>query len=367
MNRDNALKKLQYAASFLCLFLATTIYSQPDKQPQPGILPDKPGKELKFNTLINPYKLNDHTTFLDLIFNPLFNGLEIRSNGMLKTKYYIANELTPAPEIYDSVIAGTADMGFNVVWRHETDRYPVSSLFKVPRVDKFTYKPAHVTWRMLNEFPEMQKEWEDVKVLFMFVENNGGIATISKPIHSASDLKGLKIICQSERWVTRQVEALGAIPVHANSIEHMKSLLSTAAADGMVYDLPGFLVGYRFINLLKYTVNLPLAPNFLYTVMNKEVWNSLTQEEQQAVNDVFNHDAYVRSDNALVTMDTEYYRRLEDEFGVNRVLLSEKEKTRAAALLQPVRDEYAAFLDAKGYKGKDLMQRFDRLYLQYVN
>lgn len=365
--RNIRLKRLLLLSLTLFFLTPITSYAQPDKgAKQDGISPAKAYRELKFNTLINPYLLNDHTTFLDLIFNPLFNELTKRSSGTLRPKYYIANEFTPVPEIHDSVLSGKADMGFNVVLAHQVERYPVSSLFKVPRVDQFTYQSSYISWRMLNEFPEMQREWKNDKVLFMFVENNGGIATVSKPIHSIDDLKGLKLICQSEPWVTNQLKALGVEPVHAMSIDAMKNLLETGAVDGMVYDLPGFLVGYGFTGLLKYTTDLPLASNFLYTTMNKSVWESLTRQQKDAVDAVFNVDAYTLSDAALKEMDADYYRRLDQEFGIKRTKLGDEEKAKAAQLLQPVRAKYAELLDSKGYDGSALMRRFDQLYQEYA-
>lgn len=360
-------KKILFSTVILlsCL-ISMSGSAHPEDEGKKEEMAPKSYRVLKFNTLINPYLLNDHTTFLDLIFNPLFDALAKKSNGTLMPKYYIANEFTPVPEIHDSVLSGKADMGFNVVLAHQVERYPVSSLFKVPRVDQFTYDSSLIAWRMLNEFPEMQQEWEDDKVLFMFVENNGGIATVSKAIHSIDDLKGLKLLCQSELWVTNQLKALGVEPIHAMSIEAMKNLLESGAADGMVYDLPGFVVGYRFTNLIKYTTDLPLASNFLYITMNKDVWKSLSQEQQEAVNAVFNKDAYTLSDSALKEMDANYYRRLDEEFGIKRTTLGAKEKARAAKLLQPVRKKYAQFLDSTGYDGSDLMRRFDQLHLEYV-
>ena len=34
-------------------------------------------------------------------------------------------------------------------------------------------------------------------------------------------------------------------------------------------------------------------------------------------------------------------------------------------IVQPVRDEYAAFLDGKGYNGKEVIERFDKLTGRY--
>lgn len=322
----------------------------------------KPYRELKFNTLIYPYMRNGHTTFLDMIFNPLFDELRKQSKGSLIPNYYVWNELTPIPEIYNSVLSGKADMAFNVVLDSDREQLPVSRLFMIPRVDRFTSKPAEIAWQMLQEWPEMQREWKDVKVLFMFDEHDGGIATTTKPIHSVDDLKGLKLLCLSE-LAAKQVEALGAVAVmETSSIEAMVGLLKSGAVDGIVHNLPGFLADYGFAPYLKYSVDLRVGSFFAYTVMNRNVWNSLSAEQQTAINTVFNKDAFTLSDRAMARMNANNYRRLDEQFGVKRLTMAATEKAVAAKLLRPVREEYAKFLDNKGYNGKDLLQRFDRLY-----
>ena len=326
----------------------------------------KPYRELIFNTIINPYLLNDHTTFLDMIFNPLFAELRKHTGGSIEPKYYLPFELSPITEVYNSVVSGSVDMGFSIMMDSDQDDFPVTTLLRIPRVDQFTYQPALVTWRMLQDFPEMKQEWENVKVLFLYGENNGGIATTEKPVHNLADLEGLRLICFTE-LAAKQAQALGAVPVvEKTSIEAMFKLLESGAVDGMVYDLPGFLVGYGFARHLRHTTDLRLAPASLYTVMNKDVWSSLSERERQAIDTVFDVDAYTLADNAMKAMDADYYRRLEEEFGITRTRLPAAEKTRAARLLQPLREEYAGYLDGKGFDGKDLVQRFDRLYREYA-
>lgn len=366
--KDNLVKNLFSGLFALCLLAPITGHAtpHPEKESETADMPPKPFQELKFNTMIYPYMANGHTYFLDELFNPLFDELRNRSKGTLVPHYYVWNELTPTAEIYDSVISGKADMGFYLIDDQLADRFPVTNLLRMPRVDQFSYKPAEVKWEMLQQWPEMQQEWKEVKVMFLYGENNGGIATTSKPIRTVDDMKGMKILCLTE-LVAKQVEKLEAIPVLENrSIEHMVNLLKTGAVEGMVYDLPGFMIDYGFIEYLKYTVDLRFSPAALYTVMNRSVWDSLTEEQQAAVNTVFDKDAYILADSAMKKMDANYNRRLEEEFGVTRYSMSKSEKSKAAELVQPVRDDYAKTLDSRGFDGKELMQRFDRLYEEFA-
>ena len=366
MKTSSWLKSLLPATLALsCLApLSTNTLAEQATQENTLISP-KPFRELKFNTMIYPYMANGHTYFLDELFNPLFDELRNRTKGTVIPHYYVWNELTPTAEIYDSVVDGVADMGFYLIDDNLADRFPITNLLRIPRVDQFSYKPAEVKWEMLQNWPEMQQEWKDVKVMFLYGENNGGIATLSKPVKTVADLKGMKLLCLNE-LAAKQVEKLGAIPVLENrSIEAMVNLLKTGAVDGMVYDLPGFIIDYGFIPYLKYAVDLRFAPAALYTVMNRSVWHSLTEEQQAAVNTVFDKEAYVLADDAMKKMDANYNRRLEEEFGVTLITMSAREKAKAAKLIQPFRDDYAKTLDSKGFNGKELLERFDKLYQEF--
>ena len=368
MKHKKRLNNLLAASLSIGLLFAANTYAQDNSTSSDTKhrAPSAPPKVLKFNTIINPYLINGHTYFLDKMFNPLFDTLYKKSNGVLQPKYYLPNELTPFIELYDSVVTGKADMGFTVIIPSDQEKLPISSLFMLARVDQFTHRPAYAAWRMLNEWPEMQQEWDDVKVLFQFDESNGGIATVSKPIHSVEDIKGLRLVCFSN-MAAKQVEALGGIPIFEySSIDAMINLLKTGEADGMVHNLPGFLADYGFAPYLKYSVDLRIGSIFAYTIMNKKTWEGMTEEEKEAIDSVFNKEAFILGDTAMKEMNANNYRRLKDDFGVQRIHMSAKEKVKAAKLLQPVREEYAKFLDSKGYDGKDLIKRFDQVMAEYA-
>ena len=329
--------------------------------------PIPPLKELSFNTLITPHLVNQ-IPFLDKLFNPLFDALHQQTGGALRPKYYSPNELTPVPEIYNSIVTGKADMAFSVISHAEQDQFPITSLFMLARVDQFTDRPAYAAWRMLSEWPEVQREWSDVKVLFQFGENDGGIATVSKPIHSIDDIKGLKLICFTA-MAAKQLKALGGIPVvEASSIEAILNMLEAGEADGLVYNIPNFMAeaNYGFARLLKYSVDLRIGSIFAYTIMSKKTWENLSTSEQVAVDNIFNKEAFILADTTLEEINADDYRMFIKKFGMERIQLSPEEKAKAAKLLDPVREDYAEFLDSKGHNGKELMQRFDRLMAEYA-
>lgn len=309
-----------------------------------------------------------HDIWWDNFINPFFEDIEMQTNGSVKIKPYHWEELTSPLTIFESVSAGEAEMGFSITGLYDQDdkKFSISDLFKVQRLDVITNSPSQILLRMLEEWPEMQKEWQDVKVFFFFGETMGGIATTSRPIRGLDDLKGMKILTAgSGKWTTRQLEALGAIPVQLYSEPDMREALRTGEVDGMLYQNPAFIVNYGFVEHTRYYLELPLASTIGFTFMNRDVWNNLSESQQKVFNNVFGETAATDIDRKLAEFFMESYRVMTEEQGGQRVQLSPKDLDKAVAMVKPIRDKYADHLDSLGHAGKDLIARLDQLVVAH--
>ena len=359
--------KTLLSTATVCLFLLIlTAHSQADEAGPIGAAPAS--VELTMNSLLHPFAASgDHSRIWFDIQKPLYDEIEKRSKGSIKIKPYFDETFTPISGIYPSVLEGKADIGFSVLFSTTSEQYPISNLFRLTRVEQHTSRASYTMWKMLNEWPEARQEWSEVKVLYNYIFYNGGLATTSVPVRTLDDLKGLRIMDLKSPWLRKQLQALGAIPVPAYSLEAIRTLLENGEADGFIFDSPDFVVGYDFIKYVKYYTDLNLGPAITYTVMNRDSWNALRPEHQAIFDDVFGERGHRHCDLKITEKDNKASEISAQEYGVNWIYLSAEEKAKAAELLQPVRQEYAEFLNKKGYNGAELLERFEDLYNEYAD
>ena len=134
--------------------------------------------------------------------------IEKRSNGQIKIKIFPSGALTPAPQIYDGVVKGISDFGLSV-FAYSPGRFPVIAAVDNP----LGYTNAFVATRTINELNRkfQPKELSDVHVCYLFAHGPGLLHTVSKPVKTLEDVKGLKI--RSTGTSQLIVRALGAAPV----------------------------------------------------------------------------------------------------------------------------------------------------------
>ncbi len=158
--------------------------------------------------------------------------------------------------------------------------------------------------------------------------------TVDRPITQPGDLKGLKIRTQESATAIKMVEALGGSPTPMNFGE-LYSALQQGLVDGAENNPPSFLSDRHFEVCKHYSLDEHArVPDVL--VMNTEVWNSLTADEQEIFSDAVATSSirqrelwHERSDQALA----EVQRR--------GVTVSRPDKKPFASQVVPLQEEMA--------------------------
>ena len=206
------------------------------------------------------------------------NDLEQRSGGRVQTNLYPGGILTPAPQMFDSVITGIADIGFGPMGV-TPGRFPLTEVMEQP----LGVKNASGMTRLSNEFFHAfhPKELEQVKVLF-FLSASPGLLHTKRPVRSLEDLKGMKIRCLGGN-AAKVLKALGAVPIIIPTGDTYDALRK-GIVDGVV-------AAWDSLETLKWGEILPYttvsyhgavgAPGFV--VMNKAKWGSLPADVQEII------------------------------------------------------------------------------------
>ncbi|MBF0204207.1 MAG: TRAP transporter substrate-binding protein [Desulfamplus sp.] len=274
--------------------------------------------------------------------------VEKRTNGALKIDYYPGGTLAKAPQIYDGVASGVADIGMTVL-AYSRGRFPVLGAVDLP----MGYPNGVVATKVANAVLEQFKpdEIKDTQVMFLHAHGPGYIHTIKKPVKTLADMKGLKI--RSTGMSTHLVSALGGTPV-GQSMSETYTSLQKGVVDGSAHPLESNK-GWKLAEVLDYCVaeNSVAYTTAMIVTMNKAKWAALSPEIQKTITEI-NAEWLLKHGQAWDEIDVEG-KTVFIEKGNQIITLDPKESEKWEAAVKPAIASYAQELNAKGLKGTEIV------------
>lgn len=328
---------------FLVLFLATFFVSSEAGAQQKVIA-------LKFATFVTPLH------WVSISMENWSKEVEKRTNGRVKVTMFHANTLAPAPQIYDAVTKGIADIGYASI-SYTQGRFPLTEVVGLP----LGYKSALIATRMTNEYQKKfrPKEFEAVQVMWLTAHGPGILHTTKKPVSKLEDLQGLKI--RSTGTSSRIAAALGASPVGMPMSEAYDAL-SRGIVEGVLCP-PEALKSWKLGEVVSYTTEDYGAgySDCLYIIMNKDKWNALPADIKPII-EKLNAEWIERDGKGWDDADKEG-RDFILARGNKIIPLSKEENDRWAARVAPLLAEYVKNTKAKGLPGDEIL-KFCQDYLK---
>jgi TRAP-type C4-dicarboxylate transport system substrate-binding protein len=271
--------------------------------------------------------------------------VEKRTNGEITIKYFPAGTLTKAPQTYDGVVQGIADIGMTVL-AYSRGRFTVASAIDLPMGYKNGVQATSVANAVLNKFHP--KEFNDTKIMYLHAHGPGLIHTRDKAVHTLADLKGLKLRGTGTSGLVQA--ALGASPV-GKSMRECYQMLQKGVVDGSSHPVEANK-GWKLGEVVHYlTLNYSTAYTTTFAVfMNKNKWNKLTPAQQKIIKDI-NAEWSVKHGEAWDAADKAGLAFFKSKGG-KVIHLSDEESAKWKAAVAPVIEGYIKKADAKGIDGK---------------
>jgi TRAP-type C4-dicarboxylate transport system substrate-binding protein len=218
-------------------------------------------------------------------------------------------------------------------------------------------------WDIHEKFPEVQKEYSDIKLLHFGSTDSYFIVTRDKQIRNMADLKGLKLRVPGGR-AADTIKALGGIPV-AVRMPELYVALEKGVLDGA--PIPGeAYMGQVPQNKLKYSimaVHLWIVP--FWIGLNKRTWEKLSKEDQDAIMSVSGADGSAACGKASFDDAKVATMKRMKELNVNITFAPPEERARWAAVTKPIHEKYINELEAKGLPGRKVYNEINRLLEKY--
>ena len=256
-----------------------------------------------------------------------------RSGGTIKTDFYPGGTLCGQADMVDGIKNRVTDMGMFQV-SDNASAMPELAMAEKPGVC-FSSSPSISS--AVKEYIETYQpaEMEGLHFLCCTYGTKGCICSNAGPIHTPEDLKGQTI--RATGLNADAVSSLGAVPSDLAFADCYEAL-RTGVVDGIM-TIRGGLIQTKLYEVVKYGIDYPLYNTGAIIAMNEEAWESLTPNQQEALQSAFD-DAYEISwknffDDMYKTADAFHlYEDLEEYY-------------------YPTDEEIALFSDAVSYIAED--------------
>ncbi len=271
--------------------------------------------------------------------------VEKRTNGEIVIKYFPAGTLTKAPQTYDGVVQGIADIGMTVL-AYSRGRFPVASAIDLPMGYKSGVQATAVANAVLNKF--QPKEFDDSQIMFVHAHGPGLIHTRDKAVSTMEELKGLKLRGTGTSGLV--AAELGASPV-GKSMREAYQMLQKGVVDGSLHPVEANK-GWKLGEVVHYlTENYSTAYTTTFAVfMNKGKWNKLSPAIQKTIKEI-NAEWSIKHGEAWDASDVAGLSFFTSKGG-QVVSLSPEESKKWETAVKPVIDGYIKKATAKGVDGK---------------
>jgi TRAP-type transport system periplasmic protein len=215
---------------------------------------------------------------------PWAKRIEEATKGRVKVEIYPSQTLAKGPDIWNAVRTGVSDMGW-CVHGYWPDMTPLADVINLPALPfKTAEKASEVLWKLYEKFPEMQKQFKDVHVLLLYTSHPYFLITTKKQVKTMEDMKGLKLRVLGGT-ATEQIKALGATPILIPMPDTYLSM-DKGVIDGMGAPWEA-THAFRLYEVVKYYTMVPLSgASPLSIPINKQKWDSLPKDIQQAITSV---------------------------------------------------------------------------------
>ena len=299
-----------------------------------------------------------HPIETDLV-QPWAKDIELATDGKVKIVSYPGETLVKAADIYDGVANGISDIGISC-FAYNRGRFPVLEVFELPGIVYNNSKVAsNVAWEGIQTLNP--QEVQDTHLMMVITTGPGDLFT-KTPVRTLSDIKGMQI--RATGLSAKTLAAVGASPVAMAQSEAYESLSKGVVQGNLGPD--EVLKGWKQAEVTEYITKTPFLYNTLFFVtMNKDKWDSLDPEIQNAIEEV---NAKYFDETASGLWDAQNADAMAyavDEQGMEVIDLSDDEAQQWIDLVTPVQQDFIDAMTEQGLDGQEIIDQVKALADKY--
>jgi len=279
--------------------------------------------------------------------------------GKVKVIPFHSGSLAGSREVYDACINGIVDIAYMAI-PHYPGRFPLTEAMIHPgsNLDN-PILASKVAMTLYRKYPQMQKEFKQVKFLFIYGFAPISIATTKKPVRTVDDVKVLRLRV-AQKGISDLLKSIGASPMFIKPADIFMNL-QKGVIDGSVMGASGHQA-FGTNKLAKYFTDVPAFPGpFFIYVVNKKKWASLPADVQEAIMSVSGDVGSGHFANSAIKETEISMQEIKDNKEKEIIKLSQKEIDRWTELSKPIQEAMIKKLESKGLPGKQFLDDIKKL------
>lgn len=260
-----------------------------------------------------------HHPILTKVFKPYMAKVAEVTEGRVKITLPPA-PLGPPNRQFDLVKDGVAGITFSLNG-FTPGRFPLSRLAELPFGGEKGEAVSVAYWRTYQKYLKKANMYPGMKLLALSTTSAGTIWASKKHVTSMADFKGQKFM-EAGGISADVVKALGATQVVTPPPKWFETI-SRGIADGTI--LPtGVPANFKFQKFVKYqtTVKGGLVNNSFYVVMNKKIWDKISEKDRMAISKI-SGEALSRKMGKIWDVIDDFGRKKFAKFGVKSIRASD--------------------------------------------
>lgn len=275
------------------------------------------------------------------------------TQGRVKVTIFHASALAKPKQVYDATVSGMCDVGLSCP-TYARERFPLSSVLDLPMMASSSAEKNSVTlWKLYEKFPAMQKEYSDVKLLWLYTNPAYQLHFTKRKVRNLEELKGA-VVSGGGGVSLKMLKAFGANPEAIIMTEVFLALQKGVVEGCFLPYAP--LRPRRMADLLHYHTVGDFVANAFYVVMNQKKWDKISPEDQKAIEKISGLAAARMSGqdfDQAQKRDIAWMKKKGDEFFV----LPPAERLRWEERIKGIRADWVKGLEAKGLPAQEVLDQ----------
>lgn len=295
---------------------------------------------------------------------PWVEELEKRSNGRIKVEPYFAEALSKEADAYESIKTGVADMAefsFDVA----VGQFPFHErVFTTVSPGVSMEDPTSFVLALQEAYPEVKKEFKDVKILFTHAQTVGMLIGSKKPLPTLESFKGKKINVLGDYQVAQKVSALGAsvvsVPLSDVFTSIQQGVIDAATVD---YDL---LVSRRLGDVIKHVTAIQTTCFVFGLMINQDVYDSMPEDLRAVIDSVSEEHGRKIFTDFWNTLPYQSLNTWMEKMGGKLYVLTDDEYAEIDKRTAPVTEEWIKIINEAGYNGEAMAKTIREMQSVYA-